>query len=58
MAKKDVPSAVPPALFSYDIQGQLLVQEHLRKADAKSRPPASEHERGSNEDRLGNRGSR
>jgi hypothetical protein len=56
MANRDVPSAEPPTLLSYEIPGGLRALKQRRKEDAQDRPPASDYERGSYQDRQGNRG--
>ena len=56
MAKKDLTSALPPKLISYEIPGQVLSAKALREADRKSRPPQAEYARGSQKDLAGNRG--
>ena len=54
--ERNVPSAVPPQLFCYEVPGGLLSLEGKRKADNESRLPKAEYERGSYKDRAGNRG--
>jgi hypothetical protein len=51
MAKKDLPSAVPPTLFSAEIPGSLVVRNALATAANVERPPASDYARGSDQDR-------
>jgi hypothetical protein len=51
VAKKYIPSAKPPTLRAYEIPGQLLVQEALRKADDATRRPRADYARGSDLDR-------
>lgn len=56
MSKRNAPSAKPPELHSFEIPGGTGSLDELRKADRETRPPQAEYERGSTQDRAGNRG--
>jgi hypothetical protein len=53
---RDVPSAQPPTLFTYEVPGQLKSLEGRRAADRETRQPRADYARGSPQDRFGNRG--